>query len=89
MDRRRDNAFAYGPFIALVLAVISVALVYSNAIDSPFLFDDEIYIVNNDAIKTLSNLWPPTGSRYLGNLSFALNYYFGSLDPSGYHLVNI
>ncbi|MBI2413559.1 MAG: tetratricopeptide repeat protein, partial [Deltaproteobacteria bacterium] len=47
------------------------------------------YIVNNDAIKTLSNLWPPTGSRYLGNLSFALNYYFGSLDPSGYHLVNI
>lgn len=85
----RDNAFAYGPFIALVLAVISVALVYSNAIESPFLFDDEIYIVNNDALRSLSNFWPPAGSRYIGNLSFALNYFFGGLAPRGYHLVNI
>ncbi len=79
----------YGPFIAAFLAVISVALVYSNAIDSPFLFDDEIYIVNNEALRSLSNFWPPTGSRYIGNLSFALNYRFNALDPKGYHLVNI
>ncbi|MBI5453017.1 MAG: tetratricopeptide repeat protein [Deltaproteobacteria bacterium] len=79
----------YGPFIAALLAVISVALVYSNAIDSPFLFDDEIYIVNNDALRSLSNFWPPSGSRYIGNLSFALNYRLNALDPRGYHLVNI
>ena len=55
----------------------------------PRSFDDEIYIVNNEALLSLANFWPPTGSRYIGNLSFALNYRFHALDPRGYHLVNI
>ncbi|MBI4950274.1 MAG: tetratricopeptide repeat protein [Deltaproteobacteria bacterium] len=89
MHGQGGRASRYGPFAALAIAIISVALVYSNALDSPFLFDDEIYIVNNEALRSLANFWPPTGSRYIGNLSFALDYRLHLLDPRGYHLVNI
>ncbi|MBI5644238.1 MAG: tetratricopeptide repeat protein [Deltaproteobacteria bacterium] len=80
---------ATGILAALILLVISTVLIYSNSFHSPFLFDDEIYIVSNEAIRLLSNFWPPSGSRYLSNLSFALNFYFNGLNPYGYHLVNI
>ena len=80
-------------------AVIVVAglLVYSNSLSSPFLFDDQNSIVGNSQIR---QLWPlsiplspprdtPVAGRPLVNLSFAINYAMGGLDPWGYHLVNV
>ncbi len=69
------------PFLGLII--------YSNTIQAPFVFDDGINIVENQSIRDLGGFWPPSGSRYLGILSFALNYHFHGLDVSGYHLVNI
>ena len=86
--------------ILLLLAIILAfgAMVYSNTFDSPLVFDDEIFIINDtavhmtnlsgDAIKTAAVDGRPR-HRYLPNISFALNYYFGRLNPFGYHLVNL
>src|SRR3972149_9734370 len=74
--------------IALALVVASVAAIYTGILDAPFIYDDEDFILYNDAVKDLSNFWPPTGSRYIGFLSFALNYAIGGFDVFGFHLVN-
>ena len=87
-------------YTALLLAIILAfgAMVYSNTFNSPLVFDDEIFIINDtavhmtelspDAIKTAAVDGRPR-HRYLPNISFALNYYFGRLNPFGYHLVNL
>ncbi|MBI5642762.1 MAG: tetratricopeptide repeat protein [Deltaproteobacteria bacterium] len=72
------------PFLAIL-----AFLVYSNTFFSPFVFDDGMYITGNAEIRELSNFWPPSGTRYLGYLSFALNYRFGGLRVFGYHLINV
>jgi tetratricopeptide (TPR) repeat protein len=87
--------------VAAVLAVL-VGVVYVPAVNVPFIFDDIIGIVQNDSIVSL---WPlvdgakpgplnpppelPTSARPLVNLSFAINYHFGELSPTGYHLFNL
>ena len=69
---------------------------------APFIFDDVDSIIRNDSITTVwplsgtpaqpgplnprPNL--PTAARPLVNLSFAINYKFGQLNPVGYHAVN-
>ena len=84
--------------VCLFIMVATGIIIYSNTFTSPFLFDDEFFIVNDhairmtelsgDAIKTAAVDGKPR-HRYLPNISFALNYYFGQLNPFGYHLVNL
>jgi protein O-mannosyl-transferase len=71
-------------------------LTYSNALRQPFMFDDMSAIVDNEQIRRLSDarvLLPererPVSGRPLVNLSFALNYAVGGVDPWGYHVVNV
>jgi len=72
-------------FILCLLAT----LIYSNTFSSSFHFDDNTRIVDNPEIKHLSNFLDFSGNRYVGYLSFALNYHFGGLNVFGYHLVNL
>jgi Flp pilus assembly protein TadD len=73
-------------------------------LNAPFQFDDSINIVDNTAIKDFHyflgpslvkstnidrSLKPLFKTRYIGYLTFALNYKFHGLDVMGYHLVNI
>ncbi len=87
--------------VATGLAIL-IGLIYGPAVNTPFIFDDVNAIVQNDSI---TSLWPmigwvrpgplnppfelPTTARPLVNASFAVNYYFGGLDPTGYHVVNL
>lgn len=73
----------------LVAVVLSTVLAYSNTFGASFQFDDIKTIVLNDRVRDLAALWPPSGSRFLGQLSFALNYRFGALDVFGFHVVNV
>lgn len=73
--------------MVLLLSVLTV-IIYWPSFNAPFVFDDDHYIVRNYRIFSLSRFWPPSGSRYVALLSFALNYFFGGLKPFGYHLVN-
>lgn len=84
------------------LAVLGIGLlagaIYSNTLDSPFVFDDRPHLIENPAIRLedlgLQSLWraafeSPAPARPIANLSLALNHYAGGTEPRGYHVVNI
>jgi Flp pilus assembly protein TadD len=88
----------------LALIILLGLLAYSNTFNVPFQFDDKVYIENNilftspgeicSPLSTASSL--PEGNikiivftRYLGHLSFAINYWLGGFEPMGYHATNL
>jgi tetratricopeptide (TPR) repeat protein len=95
----RDAPSAW--LVAVVLA-LAIAGVYGRAVRAPFIYDDADSIEKNSSIRFVwpligsaehrGPLNPtkdlPTSGRPIINLSFAINYAAGALDPLGYHLVN-
>ena len=95
----------YKPAVQLLVVIVLAVLSYSNTFDVPFQMDDVGNIVRNPAIKNLGNflqidgiaLSSPTDvfdkslfkMRYIGYLTFALNYAVHGLDAWGYHFVNL
>jgi hypothetical protein len=92
------------PLIHVLTIIFVVLLIYSNTFNASFQFDDHPNIVNNPVIKDLQyfadpslvkstniqrSLIPLFKTRYIGYLTFALNYGLHGLDIMGYHLVNI
>lgn len=79
-------------FIAIALLAF---VIYSQTFDDEFHFDDMFFIVDNPDIRNIKNIqdiWTTTitqPSRFVGFMSFALNYYFSKLDVFGYHLTNL
>ncbi|MBF0489903.1 MAG: tetratricopeptide repeat protein [Candidatus Omnitrophica bacterium] len=78
----------------LFLCIVAV-LLYFPTFRAPFCFDDQLVIINNPLIQDLSlgwrgivEVWSFQHSRFLTNLSFALNFHCHQLDTFGYHLVN-
>ena len=73
-----------------VLLIGATVAVYANSFGGVFQFDDRHAIVENERIH---QLWPPGGllssRRPLFEISLAVNYALGELDPWGYHLVNL
>src|SRR6266511_2970506 len=73
----------------------AAAAAYSNSLSIPFLYDDHTAVVTNNSIRALASALtpPPHGApvsgRPLVNLTFAINYAVGALDPRGYHAVNL
>ena len=70
--------------VMLHLAIILVlgTVIYSNSFDCTFHFDDIISIVNNDAIKDVSDIntiWKSNSRRFIAYLSLAINHHFGAL----------
>lgn len=86
-----------------MLLCLAIAAIYGPAAGGPFVFDDAASVVDNPSIRQLWPLVgteerpgpgsPPADSplatRPLVNYSFALNYYFGELEPFGYRTVNL
>ena len=75
-----------------------IFLIYSNALESPFIYDDLSNIKGNPNIRltnlTLENVkragfGDRFSNRPVALISFALNYYFNRYDVTGYHLINI
>ncbi|OGR05323.1 MAG: hypothetical protein A2511_01055 [Deltaproteobacteria bacterium RIFOXYD12_FULL_50_9] len=84
--------------LAILLILAAAIACYANTFDAPFHFDDFGNIVENPHIKiaslSLADLADaatksPAKYRWLSNISFALNYYFGGYEVWGYHLVNL
>ncbi|RJP17617.1 MAG: tetratricopeptide repeat protein [Deltaproteobacteria bacterium] len=84
-----NSAFPVFVFLLIGLAI------YSNTLHSPFVFDDGPSITRNPTIKSLENFFGnSTGydkypTRFIGYLTFALNYAVGAFDPFGYHIFNL
>ncbi len=77
------------PLTALLLIGLLATAIYSNTFSAAFHFDDVQNLVDNPKIKHLTHFLDLSGNRYVGFLSFALNYHFGGLNVFGYHLVNL
>ena len=84
------------PLMHVLLITTLGILVYSNTLQVPFVFDDYFSIVDNPDIRNLPGLIKDALSghayhpnRYVGFLTFAVNYRFGGLEVTGYHLVNL
>lgn len=78
--------------IGILIIVMLGIIIYSNTYSCSFHLDDEHTIVDNNAIKDIFNIkaiWNNNHNRFIPYLSFAINYHFGKLDVTGYHLVNI
>lgn len=85
---RSQGWLSRGPLVAAALAF----LVYLPSLAGGFVYDDGELILRNPSIRSLDNLgvvlrYEP--SRPLLNVTWALNYAFGGLDPWHYHLVNV
>lgn len=84
--------------VAAGLIILAAAAIYHNALDVPFLFDDQINIVDNPYIR-MDRLSPDRirtalfqdkfQLRLLSNFTFALDYYFHRLDPARMHGENV
>ena len=73
------------------LVVAAGLLAYQNSFTGPFIFDDAPKILENLPIRHLWPLWNVVAhsSRPVVQLSLAVNYALGGLNPWGYHLLNI
>jgi tetratricopeptide (TPR) repeat protein len=90
------NAFLArsGILLAGIIIVFAALAAYHNSFTGSFMADDYDGIVDNATIRHwASALSPPsdttTGGRPLFNLTFALNYALGGLNPWGYHAFNL
>jgi hypothetical protein len=90
--------------VHLIIIFIVGLISYFNTFNVPFHFDDYDYIVDNPLIKKPGFLLnpPATGeiepsdnvvhtnkTRFIGYLSFLLNYRLHGLDVTGYHVTNL
>lgn len=82
--------------LAGVAIVGVVLLAFATGLAGPFVFDDVAAIAENPTIRDFSRaLVPPNDrglpvtGRPLVNLSLAVNYALGGLDPRAYHAFNL
>ncbi|HSG09492.1 MAG TPA: tetratricopeptide repeat protein [Longimicrobiales bacterium] len=105
MTSRRDDGGSetllkrQGPAVLVgVLALILTVSAYRPALDSGFYFDDNTNLVRAPALhwsevslRAARDLWTnahlPT--RFVANLTLALNHAAAGLRPMGYHAVNV
>ena len=101
----RAHRLASAPYGLVAVAVLAGAVwaVYGRSVDAPFVFDDKVSIIGNTSIEQLWPLvgdaehpgplrpphHTPVAGRPLVNLSLALNYHYGQLNPYGYHVLNM
>jgi len=96
MTSNKKNSLVFFPIILFLGAI--TAILYFNSLNSAFLFDDRPYILDDPAIRMTQLSWESIKTaafesvprqRYLSNISFALNYYLGNYNVTGYHIVNV
>ena len=95
---RSAAAGARGILVGALAIVAACVAAYHNTFSLPFVFDDQLAIVENATIRRLWPLidvlrGPQDGSGVAGrpllNLTFAINHALGGLDVRGYHAGNL
>jgi tetratricopeptide (TPR) repeat protein len=67
-------------------------LVFVNALDNPFVYDDLVTVVGNPSIRELGNLKAIVLHdvfRPVVNLSYAVDHALWGLEPFGFHVTNV
>src|SRR3972149_1464931 len=103
MDNMLNNSQLKQKAGVLIIFILLGLGIYFNSLQNGFHYDDQHYIIRNLYVQSPGNiLYFFTDHRMLSSLSgifihyrplmmvsYALNYYFGELNPVGYHLVNL
>lgn len=92
---------AGGRYLFHLLGLLCLTLLaYSNTFEVPFQMDDGMFIRDNPIVRQTGYFLSPSDAdkypqynlfihRYLGVFTFAMNYMFCDLCPTGYHMVNL
>lgn len=102
-DTANESRRVYAKHAARLLFIFfAIALIYSRTLSVPFIWDDTQNISLNPLIRDMHyfadlKLLESQGARatlffarrYVGFLTFAMNYRLNGLDVRGYHVVNI
>ena len=78
-------------WLQLTILALSTILFYGHTLDVPFYLDDYSSVVENPPTRNfdIQAMWQYAPLRILGTLSFAIDYSFHQLQPTGYHITNI
>ncbi len=79
------------PVWAVAVLVLACVVTYGHTLDVPMYLDDISSISDNPAIQDASDwsaIFGFSPMRFVGYLSFALNYAAHGVDVTGYHLAN-
>jgi len=78
-------------FKHLLIIFIFAIIAYLPSFHAPFVFDDIGGIVNNLKLKNISRvdrIWEISRTRFIPNLTFALNYRLSGLRVMNFHLIS-
>jgi tetratricopeptide (TPR) repeat protein len=100
MDQASRHGILGSPVLHLALVAAIGLVAYSNTFSVPFQLDETVFITGNPIVKDLRYFVEPSlargmeqyGSfvnRYIGYLTFALNYRLHGAEVAGYHAVNL
>lgn len=92
--RAKPGDFPTAILVCAAGIAVAVAAAYWGGLHGAFVFDDLDSIPGNASIREFSTaLAPPAAATVSGrpflNLTFALNYALGGLNPLGYHAFNV
>lgn len=91
----KQSGFFENSLLQMIVIAVLGLVVYANTFLVPFVFDDFAQIMDNPVIRSLANFflndsgYDYNSNRFIGYLSFALNYHFGGLNVVGFHVVNL
>ncbi|MGO9016275.1 MAG: tetratricopeptide repeat protein [Dissulfurispiraceae bacterium] len=86
--------------VHIACIVFIILIIYSNTLNAPFQWDEDLFLVRNPIVRDLHYFVNPSDARgfeyynflvlrYIGFLTFALNYKMHGFSVTGYHIVNI
>jgi tetratricopeptide (TPR) repeat protein len=97
-----DSRFTFFSDSRLHIAclVCLVLIIYANTFSAPFQWDEKTFIAENPIVRDFHYFARPSEAkgfelhnalinRYIGYLTFALNYKLHGLAVTGYHIVNV
>ena len=77
----------------ILLIVLFTFVIYSNTFFNGFVFDDQLFIVDNFEMRSLENIpsyfsEPSVGNLYrpVRSVLYSVTFFFWKLNPFGYHL---
>lgn len=95
-NRNKNLLGNHRDIVVCLLFLIALILVYTPAIKSGYIWDDDYYITDNLHLRSwdgLKNIWFKLGAtpQYypMVHTIFWLEYHLWELNPFGYHLVNL
>jgi len=92
IDMKRPSLKYAEHFLTILLLILVAFLLYHHVLHGEFVSDDHVNIVESKAIRNPFEplrIWRGMNTRFLVGWTFSWNYFFGKLNPFGYHVVNV